>query len=85
MKLKLWLPDGPIAVADDVFWGVLRPGHSYHRPACFVAIDAGVGIPSDTYHKADLKVSQYEWSWGNGKGRKTGMNNTALLPLEVDE
>ena len=85
MKLRLWLPDGPVTVAEDPFWGVLRPGYSYHRPACYAAIDAGVDIPSDTYHKADLKVSQYEWSWGNEKGRETGKNDTAILPVEVDE
>ena len=85
MKLRLWLPNGPVAVVDDPFWSVLRPGSGYHRPACFAAIDAGVDIPTDTYNRSDSKASQYQWQLWDGNGGEMGANDTAILPLEVDE
>ena len=86
MKLVLYL-GGPRAVVDDPFWSCIVPGSSpgYHRPACYVAIDAGVDIPADTYKRADPKVSQYQWPIWDGKGRSIGENVTAILPMEVDE
>lgn len=83
MKLRLWLPDGPVTVGDDPTWSCLWTDH--RRPACFVAIDAGVDIPQDTYTRADPEVSQYQWTSWNEKGLRIGDNDTALLPLEVDE
>ena len=47
-----------------------------HVPGCHIARKVGATIPNNTYFKAEPKFSQNR--------RWRGMNDTAILPLEVD-
>ena len=84
MKFRMWLPDGPLVCVDDVgFWCHDDPWRG--MIAAFpLAYRAGFDIPEDTFYLADPLVSQY---WGKvwyPRREIVGVNDTAILPLEVD-
>ena len=72
-------------VIDDPYWSCQRKEPGYPRPACYAALDAGVKIPGNTYDDADPEASQYQIPIWDESGRSMGKNETAILPLEVDE
>ena len=84
MKLRLWLPDGPRAIKDERFWCYSDPLGG-KRNACAVALEYGFVIPVNTYKEADHRVSQVVWRSWISTPKLIGTNDTAILPLEVDE
>ena len=77
MTFRLWL-GGPRAVEGEPLW--MCPGKDIPY-ACCAASKAGFDIPADTYRDADPGVSAWVLSMGE---RVAGINDTAILPLEVD-
>lgn len=79
----LWL-GGPEMEPTDKHWHEVKVsnvfGHFIHYSACWLAEQAGARIPSNTYDNADPAVSQHPFTY-----KEVGTNDTAILPLEVDE
>ena len=84
MKLVLYL-GGPKAIVGNYCWCYMELSSGVIHSACSAAYERKAYIPSDTYKDADKDVSAYIRPAWFPKRPLVGVNDTAILPLEVNK